>query len=91
MTDSDHNKSKTESHSQNQDIKNMSFEQALQELETIVSCLERGDSALEESIKLYERGAVLKSHCEKRLSSAQMRIDKVISQDGQIRLEKTEV
>ena len=46
------------------DIKTMSFEQALKELETIVDRLEKGDVELEASILIYERGEALKTHCE---------------------------
>lgn len=61
----------------------MSFEQALAELETIVTSLESGKSALEDSITSYERGIDLKKHCEKKLSEAQEKIEKIsISPDG---------
>jgi len=46
------------------DVKKMSFEDAIKELETVVGQLERGDVALDESIALYERGAALKARCE---------------------------
>ena len=42
----------------------MSFEEAMKELEDVIGKLERGDVPLEDSIKLYERGAVLKKICE---------------------------
>ncbi|MDA9186402.1 exodeoxyribonuclease VII small subunit, partial [Planktomarina sp.] len=45
-------------------IEEMSFENAMAELEQVVTQLERGDVALDASISLYERGAALKSHCE---------------------------
>ncbi|MEL7030182.1 MAG: exodeoxyribonuclease VII small subunit, partial [Pseudomonadota bacterium] len=53
-------------------------EDALKELEQIVDRLERGDSSLEDSITLYERGAALKAHCEAKLASAQEKIDKIV-------------
>ncbi len=59
-------------------ITEMSFEDALQELEGIVGRLERGDAPLEESITIYERGAALKSHCEGKLKAAQMKVDKIV-------------
>ena len=49
----------------------LSFEDALQRLEAIVSKLESGQAPLEESIALYEEGARLKAHCENRLKAAQ--------------------
>ena len=48
------------------DIASMSFEDALRELEQIVHKLEAGDVPLEDSIRIYERGAALKAHCEKQ-------------------------
>ena len=48
----------------------LSFEDALKRLETIVSRLESGQAPLEESIALYEEGAKLKAHCEARLKAA---------------------
>ncbi|HVK42436.1 MAG TPA: exodeoxyribonuclease VII small subunit [Phenylobacterium sp.] len=55
------------------DIDALSFEQALAELERIVGQLESGQAPLEQSIELYERGALLKAHCEKRLEAARLR------------------
>lgn len=63
-------------------ISDMSFEDALNELESIVGRLERGDAPLEESITIYERGAKLKAHCEGKLKAAQMKVDKIVL-DGQ--------
>lgn len=68
---------------QTQEIKTMSFEQALAELETIVSKLESGKAPLAESIAIYERGDALKSHCESLLKTAEARIEKItLSRDG---------
>ena len=64
----------------------LSFEDALARLESIVSRLESGQAPLEESITLYEEGARLKQHCEARLKAAQLRVDKiVVGADGQAR------
>ena len=64
----------------------LSFEDALSRLETIVSRLESGQAPLEESITLYEAGARLKEHCENRLKAAQLRVDKiVVGADGSAR------
>ena len=48
------------------EISEMSFEEALEELEAIVRALEGGKGKLEEAISAYERGAQLKVHCEKK-------------------------
>ena len=63
-------------------ISEMSFEDALNELEGIVGRLERGDAPLEESITIYQRGAKLKAHCEGKLKDAQMKVEKIVL-DGQ--------
>ena len=65
------------------DIAAMSFEDALQELEQIVKRLEQGSGKLNDAIASYERGALLKRHCEAKLREAQARVDKiVIGADG---------
>lgn len=65
------------------DIAEMSFEQALGELERIVGQLEGGDVELEGSIAIYERGEKLKAHCEALLKAAEARIEKIaLKPDG---------
>ncbi|HEV3043955.1 MAG TPA: exodeoxyribonuclease VII small subunit [Roseiarcus sp.] len=65
------------------DIANLPFEAALAELEAIVDKLEKGAVALEESIKIYERGEALKAHCDRLLKNAEMRIEKItLGADG---------
>ena len=59
------------------DIKDMTFERALKELETIVGRLERGDVELEESITIYERGEALKEHCDRLLKQAEAKVEKL--------------
>lgn len=59
------------------DVKSLSFEQAVAELEAIVARLERGDVALDQSIEIYERGEALKKHCETLLNAAEARIEKI--------------
>lgn len=67
----------------NADIKEMPFEQALEELEKIVGKLESGQAPLQESISIYERGEALKGHCETLLKAAEARIEKItLSRDG---------
>jgi len=61
----------------------LNFEDALKELESIVTKLEGGQASLEESISLYERGEKLKQRCETLLKDAEMRIEKItLSADG---------
>jgi exodeoxyribonuclease VII small subunit len=59
------------------DIREMSFERGLKELESIVSRLERGDVELEESIAIYERGEALKEHCDRLLKQAEAKVEKL--------------
>jgi exodeoxyribonuclease VII small subunit len=59
------------------DIAGMSFEQALEELERIVTRLEQGKVSLDEAIASYERGSALKRHCEARLRDAREKIEKI--------------
>lgn len=70
------------------DIAAMSFEDALAELEQIVKRLEDGKGKLDEAISSYERGALLKQHCESKLGEAQGRVDKIVRQaDGSLSTE----
>jgi exodeoxyribonuclease VII small subunit len=55
-------------------VSEMSFEQAMAELERVVADLEGGDVPLEQSIALYTRGADLKKHCEKKLKDAEEKV-----------------
>ncbi len=70
------------------DIAKLSFEEALQELEQIVKRLEGGTGKLDDAIQSYERGTLLKRHCETKLREAQARVDKiVIAADGSVKAE----
>jgi exodeoxyribonuclease VII small subunit len=70
------------------DIAKLSFEEALQELEQIVKRLEGGTGKLDDAIQSYERGSLLKRHCEAKLREAQARVDKiVVAPDGSAKAE----
>jgi exodeoxyribonuclease VII small subunit len=58
-------------------IDQMTFEDAIRELEKVVTALDRGDVALEESIALYERGAALKARCEAKLKEAEEKVAQI--------------
>lgn len=60
-----------------EDIQNLSFEEALSELESIIHKMEAGDIKLADSVGFYERGIKLKNHCEEILKSAQLKIEKI--------------
>jgi exodeoxyribonuclease VII small subunit len=59
------------------DVTKLSFERALEELETIVKRLEDGKVPLEESVAIYERGESLKRRCEELLQQAEARVEKI--------------
>lgn len=65
------------------DVTQLSFEDAMKELEQVVSRLERGEVPLEESIALYSRGDILKKHCEAKLKEAEEKVAKItLGADG---------
>ena len=59
------------------DIAGMSFEDALAELERIVRDLEAGQGKLDDAISSYERGALLKAHCEAKLRDAEAKVERI--------------
>lgn len=63
-------------------VAEMSFEEAMAALETVVSQLEKGDVALEASIALYERGAALKKHCSDKLKDAEEKVELIRAAEG---------
>ena len=66
-------------------ISEMTFEQAMSELERIVTQLERGDVPLEDSISLYEKGAELKKRCETKLKEAEQKVEAItLDEDGSV-------
>lgn len=75
-----------------QALDKLSFEKALGELEEIVRALESGNAPLEESIEQYERGIALKTHCEKKLAEARLKIEKItLSPDGSVKTEPFDI
>ena len=61
----------------------MTFETAMQRLEQIVRAMERGDVALEESLKLFQEGTELVKFCSGQLDAAQLQIQKIsVAPDG---------
>ena len=65
-------------------VEQMSFEEAMGELERVVGQLESSQVALEDSIKLFERGEALKKHCEKKLADAEEKVTQItLGKDGQ--------
>ena len=63
--------------SNNIDVGQLTFERAIEELESIVKRLEEGKVPLEESVAIYERGEALKRRCEELLRQAEARVEKI--------------
>ncbi|MCW8086418.1 exodeoxyribonuclease VII small subunit [Sabulicella glaciei] len=59
-------------------LADLSFEEALSQLEAIVRSLEAGRSTLAEAIGEYERGAALRRHCEQKLAEAEAKVQAVV-------------
>ena len=73
------------------DVTGLSFEDALAELERIVRGLEGGQQKLEEAITAYERGALLRRHCEAKLAQAEARVQAIVERaDGGVSLKAME-
>ena len=62
----------------------LSFEESLKELENIVDQLESGDIDLEKSVKLYEKGMLLKKNCEDKLKNVEKQIKKIKLENNKI-------
>lgn len=72
-------------------IENMSFEEALEELTTLVRKLDSDQANLTEAIGSFERGVELKNHCEKKLADAKLKVEKIVkSANGDVSLEEFE-
>ena len=61
-------------------IEELSYEEALTELEAIVTSLEDEQNPLEESMKLFERGQALATHCSSLLESAHIKVQKLVGE-----------
>lgn len=73
-------------------IEKMSFEEALAELEEIVNKIDTGQESLADAVSSFERGVVLKNHCEKMLKEAKLKIEKItITAENKIEFTEVEV
>lgn len=59
----------------------LTYEQAFQELETVVQQLEAGEGSLEEALALFERGQLLAARCSELLQTAELKLQKLASED----------
>jgi len=74
------------------EIAQLSFEEALAELEKIVGDLERGKVKLDDAIAAYTRGAQLKAHCERKLADAKAKVEKIVLRpDGSVAAENAAI
>lgn len=72
---------------EDKNIKDLSFEEALAQLENLVRELESGRIKLDDAVTAYERAVSLKKLCENKLRAAQLKIEKIeIAPDGEIKL-----
>ena len=62
-------------------IEELTYEEALAELEEIVSALESEQNQLEDSIKLFERGQALAARCSVLLEAAELKVKQVVGED----------
>ena len=63
----------------------VNFEKALEELESIVEDLESGDLSLENSLNSIEKGIKLARQCQEKLSQAELQVQKLIEEDGDLK------
>jgi exodeoxyribonuclease VII small subunit len=64
-------------------VESLTFEKSMQELESLVSKMERGDLPLEEALKDFERGIQLARHSQQQLKDAEQKVQVLTSQNGQ--------
>ena len=66
----------------NIELEQLTFEEAMKELELLVDSLDKGDISLDEAIAAYDRGSQLKDHCQKKLNEAKMKVETIQSSDN---------
>lgn len=70
--------------------KNLSFEDAMKELDTIVQKLEEGNIELEEALSIYKRGVELSQLCHTKLKNAEDQLTKVLTDEGEVDFDVSE-
>ena len=76
---------------QSKSIEKMSFEQALAELEEIVKRIDTGQENLADAVSSFERGVLLKEHCEAMLKEAKLKIEKITVVNNQISTSEADI
>ena len=66
----------------NNEFEELTFEEAMRELEKLVDSLDKGEVSLDEAIAAYDRGSQLKDYCQKKLQEAKMKIETIQSSDN---------
>ncbi|BFM17791.1 exodeoxyribonuclease VII small subunit [Maricurvus nonylphenolicus] len=64
--------------------KPIDFEKSLQDLENLVTAMEKGDMTLEESLKAFETGIQLTRECQTRLAEAEQKVQLLTEQQGEL-------
>jgi exodeoxyribonuclease VII small subunit len=73
-------------------LEKMTFEDAMDELENIVNAIDKGDVSLDEAIAAYDRGSILKDHCEKKLNQAKMKVETIqLGGNGELKTDAIDV
>jgi exodeoxyribonuclease VII small subunit len=67
-------------------LENMTFEESLNELDTIVQSLEQGELSLEESMSLFERGLNLSQLSQVKLKAAEQKVNILLEKNGNTEL-----
>ncbi|MDA3131140.1 exodeoxyribonuclease VII small subunit [Aliibacillus thermotolerans] len=70
--------------------KTLSFEEAMEQLEKIVTTLEEGEVPLEKAIQMYQEGMTLSNVCHQKLKTVEKQMDRIITEDGEITSLQTE-
>ena len=66
----------------NKKIDSLNFEQALEDLEELVTAMEEGELSLEESLQAFEKGIKLTRECQSALKKAEQKVQVLINEDG---------
>ncbi|PYZ98573.1 exodeoxyribonuclease VII small subunit [Alteribacter lacisalsi] len=64
----------------------VTFEEAMEQLEDVVGKLEEGDVPLEEAIQMFQQGMDLSKYCHEKLKKVESQMDQILNEDGEIEL-----
>ncbi|ADU29979.1 exodeoxyribonuclease VII small subunit [Bacillus cellulosilyticus] len=69
----------------NEENKELTFEEAMEKLESVVEKLEEGDVPLEEAITMFQDGMKLSKYCHERLNKVDEQMTEVLTEDGELK------